>query len=59
MASASPRPARSRPPAAGRPGRYRTREAYLDAMRRGGRPGNLDIILTSASTGSGWPPTAR
>jgi hypothetical protein len=33
------------------PGRYRTRESYLDAMRELVAQGNLDIILTSASNG--------
>ncbi len=44
----------------GRPGHYRTRPAYLEAMRAGIRGGVLDILLTSASNGErlvadGWP----
>ena len=33
------------------PGRYRTRESYLDAMRELIAQGNLDVVLTSASNG--------
>lgn len=33
------------------PGRYRTRESYLDAMRELVAQGNLDVLLTSASNG--------
>lgn len=45
---------------AGRPGHFRTRPAYLAAMRDGIRGGLLDIVLTSASNGErlvadGWP----
>lgn len=44
----------------GRPGHYRTRPAYLEAMRAGIRGGAIDILLTSASNGErlvadGWP----
>ncbi len=44
----------------GRPGHYRTRPAYLEAMRSGILSGALDILLTSASNGEqlvagGWP----
>jgi hypothetical protein len=35
----------------GRPGRFRTRTAYLDAMRALVVQGELDILLTSASNG--------
>ena len=42
----------------GRPGHYRTRHAYLEAMRAGILGGALDIMLTSASNGRaidrGW-----
>jgi hypothetical protein len=46
--------------ASGGPGHFRTREAYLEAMRAGIRDGVLDIMLTSASNGErlvseGWP----
>ncbi len=44
----------------GRPGHYRTRPEYLEAMRAGIRGGTLDVMLTSASNGErlvadGWP----
>jgi hypothetical protein len=46
---------RAAPPAApagaAGPGRYRTREAYLDAMRSVIAHGAVDVILTSASNG--------
>jgi hypothetical protein len=38
-------------PVPGTPGRYRTRAAYLDAMRALVAHGQLDIVLTSASNG--------
>src|SRR4051794_19220818 len=38
-------------PLPGAPGRYRTRESYLEAMRRLIAQGELDILLTSASNG--------
>jgi hypothetical protein len=38
-------------PVAGTPGRYRTRNAYVDAMRALVEHGQLDIVLTSASNG--------
>jgi hypothetical protein len=38
-------------PVPGEPGRYRTRTAYLDAMRAQIAQGDLDIMLTSASNG--------
>ena len=38
-------------PAPGSPGRYRTRAAYVDAMRAQIAQGQLDIVLTSASNG--------
>jgi hypothetical protein len=38
-------------PRHGGPGRYRTRGAYLDAMRAQIAQGDLDILLTSASNG--------
>jgi hypothetical protein len=38
-------------PVPGAPGRYRTRAAYLDAMRALIAHGQLDVVLTSASNG--------
>ncbi len=38
-------------PVPGAPGRYRTRAAYLDAMRALIAQGQVDIVLTSASNG--------
>lgn len=58
---AAPGPVPGTPPAdRARPGHFRTREAYLAAMRDGIRGGHLDIMLTSASNGErlvrdGWP----
>ena len=46
----APGPVAGRRRAAG-PGRYRTRAAYLDAMRALVAQGELDILLTSASNG--------
>jgi hypothetical protein len=48
------------PEGAGRPGHFRTRPAYLAAMRESILGGALDIVLTSASNGErlvadGWP----
>jgi hypothetical protein len=48
-AAAGPLPGSSG--AAAGPGRYRTRGAYLDAMRALVAQGSLDILLTSASNG--------
>ena len=47
----SPGPLPGAPAGATGPGRYRTRESYLDAMRDVVAQGNLDILLTSASNG--------
>lgn len=61
---AAPGPVPGTPPdGAGRPGHFRTRPAYLAAMRDGIRGGLLDIVLTSASNGErlardGWPDPA-
>jgi hypothetical protein len=61
---AAPGPVPGTPPdGRGKPGFYRTREAYLAAMRDGIRGGHLDIMLTSASNGErlvrdGWPDPA-
>lgn len=58
---AAPGPVPGTPPdGAGRPGHYRTRPAYLVAMREAILGGALDIMLTSASNGErlvadGWP----
>ena len=47
----SPGPVPGAPSGTAGPGRYRTRESYLDAMRDLVAQGNLDIVLTSASNG--------
>lgn len=47
----SPGPLPGTDPGAVGPGRYRTRESYLDAMRALVAQGNLDVLLTSASNG--------
>jgi hypothetical protein len=47
VAAAGPLP--GAPDGAAGPGRYRTRAAYLDAMRAVAAQGELDILLTSAS----------
>ena len=47
----APGPLPGTPAGAIGPRRYRTREAYLDAMRDLIAQGNLDVILTSASNG--------
>jgi hypothetical protein len=48
---AAPGPIPGAPAGATGPGRYRTRAAYLDAMRALVKQGDLDILLTSASNG--------
>ncbi len=48
---AAPGPLPGAPAGAVGAGRYRTREAYLDAMRAVVAQGELDILLTSASNG--------
>ena len=48
---AAPGPIPGAPAGATGPGRYRTRVAYLDAMRALVKQGELDILLTSASNG--------
>ena len=48
---AAPGPIPGAPAGAVGPGRYRTRTAYLDAMRALVQQGELDILLTSASNG--------
>jgi hypothetical protein len=47
----APGPLPGTPAGATGPGRYRTRESYLDNMRDLIAQGNLDIVLTSASNG--------
>lgn len=47
----APGPLPGTEPGATGPGRYRTRESYLDAMRALVAQGNLDVLLTSASNG--------
>ena len=47
----APGPLPGAPAGTAGPGRYRTRESYLDAMRDLVAQGNLDIVLTSASNG--------
>ena len=58
---AAPGPVPGKPAeGSGRPGHYRTRPTYLEAMRAGIRGGAIDILLASASNGErlvadGWP----